>query len=131
LGRSAPRHRGSSFGVLRRGAQSDSPALLKERGFLSKGSAHMIAMITAALELATTTLGFIQSERLMGYVREIKNDRDELAEEIAKGSKANHPKIEALYEKIPRTFAALNQQIAILQASKGSASIGIPGASSK
>ena len=83
-------------------------------------------MITVSIQLATAVLGYIQTEVLLKYVREVKNDRDELNEEIAKGSLADHARIEALYAKISNTLNAFAQQVAVLQAARGKSAVGVP-----
>lgn len=79
----------------------------------------MTELIAVAVQLATQVLGFIQTEQLLKYVREMKNLQDDLHEEIAKGAGQDDAKIEAIYDKLSTTFNAFNQQVAILQAAKG------------
>lgn len=79
----------------------------------------MLELATVAVQLATAVLGYIQTEALLKYVREAKNLRDQLDEEIAKGEESDDAKVEALYDKLANTLAAYYQQVAILQAAKG------------
>jgi hypothetical protein len=86
----------------------------------------MLALITAAISLATSVCTFLNTEVVIAQAKALADLQNSLNAEVAKGYDSDDAKIESLYKQIQVAIGTINNEVAIFQASKTGASTAAP-----